>query len=120
MLTKVEDRALSVVGKREWECKDQEEVASQEVERRIMIREIHLVTKEEDRDPLAVERGEWECKGLEEIVSQEIMIRGIHLVAKVVDRAVEKELLSSLEDELEPSLEGGEVVRELRQELGRN
>ena len=95
-------------------------MASQEVERRIMIREIHLVTKEEDRDPSAVEKGDWGCKGLEEIASREIMIRGIHLVAKVEDRAVEKKLLSSLEDELEPSQEGGEVVRELRQEPGRN
>ena len=95
-------------------------MASQEVERRIMIREIHLVTKEEDRDPSAVEKGDWGCKGLEEIASREIMIRGIHLVAKVVVRAVGKELPSRLKDELEPSLEGGEVVRDLRQELGRN
>ena len=82
----------------------------------LMLRGIH---------PRTEEKGE--AKGQEETVSQEvdreIMIRDIHPGTKLEDRDLtggEKELLSSLEDEQEPSLEGGEVVRELRQEPGRN
>ena len=115
----MEDRALSAVEKRKY--KGLEETASQEVEREIMIRDIHPGIKLVDKALLAVEKEE--CKGLEELALQEIMIRDFHPGTRKEDRAltaVGKELPSSLEDELEPSLEGGKVVRELRQELGRN
>ena len=56
LVTKVEDRALSAVGKED--CKGLVEIASQEVERKIMIRGIPLLTKVEDRALSVVGKGE--------------------------------------------------------------
>ena len=61
-------------------------MASQEIEKEIMIKDIHPGTKLKDRDLTAVGKGE--CRGQEETASQEIMTRDIHPGIKLVDKAL--------------------------------